>query len=56
MIVYCVRDEVMHDRVDGIFEKLRKKQRMIQLGKFAAYVRNLGSLAILDDALPAVAR
>lgn len=54
--VYRVRDEVMHGRLDGIIEKVRKKECTIELGKLAAYVRKLGSLAILNDGLPAIAR
>jgi len=54
--VYRVRDEVMHGRLDGIIEKVRKKECTIELGKLAAYVRKLGALAILNDGLPAIAR
>jgi hypothetical protein len=54
--VYRIRDEVMHGRLDGIIEKVRKKECAIELGKLAAYVRKLGSLAILNEGLPAIAR
>ncbi len=54
--VYHIRDEVMHGRLDGIIQEVRNKKCAIEIGKLAGYVRTLGSLAILNDGLPAIAR
>jgi hypothetical protein len=55
-VVYQVRDDVMHGRLDKVIQDARSSKRRVNVRKLGSYIRTLGCLVVLNDGLSFVAR